>query len=55
MKRSIPVGVMLFLGTVLVFLSPEGLPFSILSLMVGLVIVFLIGDPMVEGLKEFGI
>jgi Ca2+/Na+ antiporter len=46
---------MLLLGAVLVVLSPEGLPYSVLSMLVGLAIVVLVGEPMVEGLKGFSL
>lgn len=34
-------------------LGPETLPFSIIEMILGLVIVIMIGEPMVEGLQEF--
>ena len=40
-------------GLALYLLGPETLPFSILGMLVGLVIVVMIGEPMVEGLQEF--
>ena len=40
-------------GLALYLLGPETLPFSILSMVLGLVIVVMIGEPMVEGLQEF--
>ena len=40
-------------GLVLYLLGPETLPFSILEMILGLVIVIMIGEPMVEGLQEF--
>ena len=43
----------LVLGVALYLFGPESLPFSILSMLVGLVIVVMIGEPMVEGLGEF--
>jgi Ca2+/Na+ antiporter len=46
---------LLCLGAALSLLSPEGVPFSVISMLVGLVIVVLIGEPMVEGLKEFSV
>jgi hypothetical protein len=39
-------------GIILSLFSPEGVPFSVLSMLVGLVIVVLIGEPMVEGLRS---
>jgi len=42
-------------GVALSLFSPEGVPFSVLSMLVGLVIVVLIGEPMVEGLREFSV
>lgn len=40
-------------GLVLYLLGPETLPFSIIEMILGLVIVIMIGEPMVEGLQEF--
>lgn len=40
-------------GLALYLLGPETLPFSIIGMLVGLVIVVMIGEPMVEGLQEF--
>lgn len=40
-------------GLVLYLLGPETLSFSILEMILGLVIVIMIGEPMVEGLQEF--
>ena len=40
-------------GLVLYLLGPETLPFSVLGMILGLVIVIIIGEPMVEGLQEF--
>lgn len=47
--------VLLAVGVVLAFLSPEGVPFAVLSMLMGLIIVVLVGEPMVEGLKEFSL
>jgi len=41
-------------GLALYLLGPETLPFSVLGMVLGLVIVIMIGEPMVEGLGEFG-
>ncbi len=46
---------LLCLGAMLSLFSLEGVPLSVLSMLVGLVIVVLIGEPMVEGLNEFGV
>ena len=54
MKNKFVTVALLCLGAILVVLSPEGVPFSVLAMVVGLVIVVLIGEPMVEGLNEFG-
>jgi len=40
-------------GLGLYLLGPETLPFSVLGMILGLVIVIMIGEPMVEGLQEF--
>ena len=40
-------------GLALYLLGPETLPFSIISMLVGLIIVVMIGEPMVEGLQGF--
>lgn len=40
-------------GLVLYLLGPETLPFSVIEMLLGLVIVIMIGEPMVEGLQEF--
>jgi Ca2+/Na+ antiporter len=40
-------------GLALYLLGPETLPFSIIGMLVGLVIVVMIGEPMVEGLQGF--
>jgi len=45
----------LILGIVLIFVQVESTLTSVISLVVGLLIVALLGEPMVEGLKEFGI
>ncbi len=55
MKNPAFVGFILLIGVVLVFLGPEGVPFSVLSMIMGLAIVVLVGEPMVEGLKEFSV
>lgn len=46
--------VVLAVGLGLYLFGPESLPFSIAGMILGLVIVVLIGEPMVEGLGEFG-
>ena len=40
-------------GFALYLLGPETLPFSVLGMILGLAIVIIIGEPMVEGLQEF--
>lgn len=40
-------------GVALYLFGPETLPFSVLAMLLGLVIVVMIGEPMVEGLNEF--
>ena len=55
MKNPVLIGLILSIGAILVVISMEGVHFSILSLLVGLAIVVLVGEPMVEGLKEFSI
>lgn len=44
----------LAVGAAILFLVPMSLPFSVVSMAVGLVIVLMVGEPMVEGLKELG-
>jgi Ca2+/Na+ antiporter len=55
LKNKLVTVALLSAGAILAVLGPEGVPFSVLSLLLGLVIVVLIGEPMVEGLKEFSI
>jgi len=43
------------IGIVFIILSLESLPFMSLSMLLGLVIVVLVGEPMVEGLQEFSV
>ena len=43
------------IGIVFIILSLESLPFMSISMLLGLVIVVLVGEPMVEGLQEFSI
>jgi len=54
-KNKMLIIVLMGAGVALSFFSPEGVPFSVLSMLVGLVIVVLIGEPMVEGLREFSV
>jgi Ca2+/Na+ antiporter len=49
------VGGVLVVGLVLVLFSPEGVAFSAVGLILGLAIVVLTSEPMVEGLKDFGL
>jgi len=44
----------LALGAAIYLLVPLSLPFSAVSMAMGLVIVIMVGEPMVEGLKELG-
>ncbi len=44
----------LALGAAIYLLVPMSLPFSVVSMAVGLAIVLMVGEPMVEGLKELG-
>ncbi len=43
----------LVVGVALYLFGPESLPFSIIGMLIGLVIVVMIGEPMVEGLGAF--
>ena len=52
MNVKYTVSVLAF-GLALYLLGPETLPFSVLGMIIGLVIVIIIGEPMVEGLQEF--
>ncbi len=49
------VGAVLAVGLIMVFLSPEGVAFSAVGLILGLAIVVLTSEPMVEGLRAFGL
>jgi Ca2+/Na+ antiporter len=53
--NTVVMGTILVAGALLAVLGPEGLPYSILSMVVGFAIVVLVGEPMVEGLKEFSV
>ena len=54
MKRMNPIvlGLILVAGALLVIFGPEGLAYSVLSMLVGLVIVVLVGEPMVRTKNE---
>ena len=52
MNVKYTVSVLAF-GLALYLLGPETLPFSVLGMILGLAIVIIIGEPMVEGLQEF--
>ncbi len=52
-NKFIIIGI-LALGSILMLFHIEGIPYSITQMLVGLIIVVLVGEPMVEGLKEFG-
>ena len=54
-KNSYVVLAVLVLGLVLVLFSPEGIAFSAVGLVLGLSIVVLTSEPMVEGLRDFGL
>jgi len=49
------VGGVLVVGLILVLFSPEGIAFSAVGLILGLAIVVLTSEPMVEGLRDFGL
>jgi len=53
-KNKFIVGAILAVGALLVIFHLEGVPFSVVQMLVGLVIVVMVGEPMMEGLKEFG-
>jgi Ca2+/Na+ antiporter len=53
-KNKYIVAAIMAVGVLLMFFHVEGVPFSLVQMLVGLVIVVLVGEPMVEGLKEFG-
>ena len=53
-KGQAAIVLALIAGAAIYFLGPESLPFSVVSMAVGLVIVIMVGEPMVEGLKELG-
>lgn len=49
------VGAVLAVGLVMVVLSPEGIAYSAVALILGLAIVVMTSEPMVEGLRDFGL
>lgn len=49
------VGITLLVGVALIILRPQGISFSLIALALGFGIVFLTSEPMVEGLKDFGV
>jgi Ca2+/Na+ antiporter len=53
-KNKYIVFAIMAVGVLLVIVNVEGIPFSVVQMLAGLVIVVLVGEPMVEGLKEFG-
>ena len=55
MKIVKPSYIALIIGLVLLLIHFESTLLSIVSLVVGLLVVALVGEPMVEGLKEFGV
>jgi Ca2+/Na+ antiporter len=54
-KKPIINLLVITVGLILILVHIEGVTYSIISLILGLIIVALIGEPMVEGLKEFSI
>jgi Ca2+/Na+ antiporter len=54
-KSPFFIGLMLTAGAVMALLHLEGVAYSVLSMLVGLAIVVLVGEPMVEGLEEFSV
>jgi Ca2+/Na+ antiporter len=48
------VATIMAVGILLVIFHVEGITFSAVQMLVGLIIVVLVGEPMVEGLKDFG-
>ena len=53
-KNKYIVAAIMAVGVLLMLFHFEGVPFSLIQMLVGLIIVLLVGEPMVEGLKEFG-
>ncbi len=53
-KTPYVAGAALILGVALILFGPEGVPTSVISLVIGLAIVILTSEPMVEGLRDFG-
>ena len=49
------VGAALTVGLVMIVFSPEGIAYSAAALILGLVIVVMTSEPMVEGLRDFGL
>jgi len=48
-------GAVLAVGLIMVVLSPEGIAYSAVALILGLAIVVMTSEPMVEGLRDFGL
>jgi Ca2+/Na+ antiporter len=53
-KNKYIVVAIIAVGALLMIFHVEGVAFSVAQMLIGLVIVLLVGEPMVEGLKEFG-
>lgn len=49
------VGAVLAFGVLMILFSPEGVAFSAFALVLGLIIVVLTSEPMIEGLRDFGL
>jgi len=49
------VGAALAVGLVMIVFSPEGIAYSAAALILGLVIIVMTSEPMVEGLRDFGL
>lgn len=54
-RNQIIIVTALIAGIFLMSFSPEGVIFSVLSLIIGFIIVILTSEPMIEGLKEFSL
>jgi Ca2+/Na+ antiporter len=54
-KSPVLVGLVLAVGAVMVVLHVEGIAFSVVSLLLGFLVVILVSEPMVEGLREFSV
>lgn len=55
MRNKILVGIMMLVGAGIILYQVENVPISIISISLGLILVVLVGESMVEGLEEFSV